>query len=165
MKAVKTVFVKLQMLMLKESDIMSGPKTSRYTLTAEQRRILAEQQRIERQKAVAIEKIKSKSKRIAEIESIFTDDKLIAAELLKRTGSDSGFSEKIIELQQLNDSCKKLINETDNTDLQSLERTVDSTSVMLSKAETLVKDIKIIAVKNDALLNSNLNTEKQMFCL
>lgn len=138
---------------------MSGPKTSRYTLTAEQRRILAEQQRIERQKAVAIEKIKSKSKRIAEIESIFTDDKLIAAELLKRTGSDSGFSEKIIELQQLNDSCKKLINETDNTDLQSLERTVDSTSVMLSKAETLVKDIKIIAVKNDALLNSNLNTD------
>lgn len=61
---------------------MSGPKTSRYTLTAEQRRILAEQQRIERQKAVAIEKIKSKSKRIAEIESIFTDDKLIAAENL-----------------------------------------------------------------------------------
>lgn len=138
---------------------MSGPKTSRYTLTAERRRILAEQQRIERQKAVAIEKIKSKSKRIAEIESIFTDDKLIAAELFKRTGSDSGFSEKIIELQQLNDSCKKLINETDNTDLQSLERTVDSTSIMLSKAETLVKDIKIIAVKNDALLNSNLNTD------
>ena len=55
---------------------MSGPKTSRYTLTAEQRRILAEQQRIERQKAVAIEKIKSKSKRIAEIESIFSDDTL-----------------------------------------------------------------------------------------
>ena len=138
---------------------MSGPKTSRYTLTAEQRRILAEHQRIERQKAVAIEKIKSKSKRIAEIESIFTDDKLIATELLKRTGSDSGFSEKINELQQLNDSCKKLINETDNTDLQSLERTVDSTSVMISKAETLIKDIKIIAVKNDALLNSNLNTD------
>ena len=35
---------------------MSGPKTSRYTLTAEQRRILAEQQRIERQKSFAVEK-------------------------------------------------------------------------------------------------------------
>lgn len=159
MKAVKIVFVNLQMIMLKESDIMSGPKTSRYTLTAEQRRILAEQQRIERRKAVAIEKIKSKSKRIAEIESIFSDDKLIAAELFKRTGSDSGFSEKINELQQLNDSCKNMINETDNSDLQSLERTVDSTSVMLSEAKKIVEDIKIIAIKNETLLNSNLNSD------
>ena len=37
---------------------MSGPKTSRYTLTPEQRRIFAEQRKIERRKAVASEKIK-----------------------------------------------------------------------------------------------------------
>lgn len=159
MKAVKTVFVKWQMLMLKESDIMSGPKTSRYTLTAEQRRILAEQQRIERQKAVTIEKIRSKSKRIAEIESIFSDDKNIAAELLKRTGSDNRFSDKINELERLTDNIKNTIYETDNSDLQSLEKTVNGTSVMLSEAEKLVKEIKVISIKNETLLNSNLNSD------
>ena len=35
---------------------MSGPKTSRYTLTPEQRRILAEQRRIERRKYIDSDK-------------------------------------------------------------------------------------------------------------
>lgn len=138
---------------------MSGPKTSRYTLTAEQRRILAEQQRIERQKAVAVEKIKTKSKRIVEMKSIFSNDKIVATELLQRTGSDSGFADKIMELQKLTDSCQKMISETNNADLQSLEKTVDGTSVMLSKAEKLIKDIRLIAIKNETLLNSNLNSD------
>lgn len=138
---------------------MSGPKTSRYTLTAEQRRILAEQQRIERQKAVAVEKIKTKSKRIVEIKSIFSNDKIVATELLQRTGSDGGFADKVMELQKLTDNCQKMISETNNADLQSLERTVDGTSIMLSKAEKLVKDIKLIAIKNETLLNSNLNSD------
>lgn len=138
---------------------MSGPKTSRYTLTAEQRRILAEQQRIERQKAVAVEKIKTKSKRIVEMKSIFSNDKIVATELLQRTGSDSGFADKIMELQKLTDSCQKMIFETNNADLQSLERTVDSTSVILSEAEKLVKEIKVISIKNETLLNSNLNSD------
>lgn len=138
---------------------MSGPKTSRYTLTAEQRRIIAEQQRIERQKAVAVEKIKSKSKRLLEIGSLFSDDKNISTELLKRTGSDNGFSDKINELERLTDNIKNTIYETDNSDLQSLERTVDGTSVMLSETEKLVKEIKVISIKNETLLNSNLNSD------
>ena len=105
---------------------MSGPKTSRYTLTAEQRRIIAEQQRIERQKAVAVEKIKSKSKRLLEIGSLFSDDKKIASELTLRTGNDGGFSSKISDLQAVIDKCKGIISDTDNTNLSSLEKTVDS---------------------------------------
>ncbi len=137
---------------------MSGPKTSRYTLTAEQRRILAEQRRIEHQKKVAVEKIKTKSKRIFEMKNVFSNDMVVASELLQRTGSDGGFAVKIMELQKLTESCQKMISETNNADLQSLEKTVDGTSVMLSEAEKLVREIKMISIKNENLLNSNLNT-------
>lgn len=43
---------------------MSGPKSSRYTLTPEQRRILAEQRAIERRKSVASENIRRNNKRL-----------------------------------------------------------------------------------------------------
>ena len=135
---------------------MSGPKTSRYTLTAEQRRILAEQQRIERQKAVAIEKIKSKSKRISEMGSAFSDDKIIAAELLQRTGLDGGFENKINELKKLTDNCNRIISETNTTDLQSLEKAVDSIAEISAKANKLIDDIKTITLKNNALLHADI---------
>lgn len=135
---------------------MSGPKTSRYTLTAEQRRIIAEQQRIERQRAVAVEKIKSKSKRLLEIGSMFSDDKTIASELTLRTGNDGGFNLKISELQAITDKCKDIISNTDNTDLNSLEKTVESLNSAVSDAEKLVKEIKSIAVKNERALRSDL---------
>ena len=41
---------------------MSGPKSSRYTLTPEQRRILTEQRAIERRKSIASENIKRNNK-------------------------------------------------------------------------------------------------------
>lgn len=135
---------------------MSGPKTSRYTLTAEQRRILAEQQRIERRKATVFERIKSRSKRIGEMESVFADDNIIAAELLQRTGSDGGFADKIKELQKLTDSCRKIISETNTSDLQSLEGTLDRITTISSEAEMLINSIKTISLKNDALLHSDI---------
>lgn len=46
---------------------MSGPKSSRYTLTPEQRRILAEQRKIERRKVVATEKIRKAQKQLLQI--------------------------------------------------------------------------------------------------
>ena len=50
---------------------MSGPKSSRYTLTPEQRRILAEQRAIERRKSVASESIRRNNKRLLQIGSMF----------------------------------------------------------------------------------------------
>ena len=51
---------------------MSGPKSSRYTLTPEQRRILAEQRKIERRKAVATEKIRKAQKQLLQIGECLT---------------------------------------------------------------------------------------------
>lgn len=50
---------------------MSGPKTYRYKLTTEQ-------QRIELQKTISVEIIKNKSRLIADVENIFSDDSLIS---------------------------------------------------------------------------------------
>ena len=71
---------------------MSGPKTSRYTLTAEQQRILAEQREIERKKAVALESIKQNKDKLVKMSSLFSSEKQISNELLNRTGSDNGFA-------------------------------------------------------------------------
>ena len=69
---------------------MSGPKSSRYTLTPEQRRILAEQRAIERRKSVALESIKRNNKRLLQIGSMFSMAKQVASELLTRCGNDGG---------------------------------------------------------------------------
>ena len=62
---------------------MSGPKTSTYTLTAEQRRILAEQRERERRKAVANECIKRDRKQLLKYSSMFSEEKERAVELSK----------------------------------------------------------------------------------
>ena len=80
---------------------MSGPKTSRYTLTPEQRRILVELRKIEHRKAVATENIKRNSKRLLQIGGMFSSDNAVSVELVARTGNDGGFTVKISELQQL----------------------------------------------------------------
>ena len=57
---------------------MSGPKTSRYTLTPEQRRILAEQRELERRKSVASESIRRYNKRLMQIGSMFSTAKQVS---------------------------------------------------------------------------------------
>lgn len=61
---------------------MSGPKTSRYTLTPEQRRILAEQRELERRKSVASESIRRYNKRLMQIGSMFSTAKQVSGELM-----------------------------------------------------------------------------------
>ena len=72
---------------------MSGPKTSKYTLTPEQRRILAEQREKERRRAIAAESVKRNTKRLREIGGLFQREKQIASELFSRTGNDDGFTD------------------------------------------------------------------------
>ena len=91
---------------------MSGPKTSRYTLTPEQRRILAEQRKIERRKAVATETIKKAQKRLIQIGGMFTVEKQIASELFSRTGKHR--LTRAHREKQLKMSCQALHNAPPN---------------------------------------------------
>ncbi len=136
---------------------MSGPKTSRYTLTAEQRRILAEQRELECRKAVASENIKRNSQKLFRIGGMFSSEKQVSAELVKRRENDGGFLQKINELEILIASIAPMAAETDNQDVFALERTAGAVSECVVKAEKIVRELSDIAAQNEVKLQSNLN--------
>ena len=138
---------------------MSGPKTSRYTLTPEQRRILAEQRRIERRKAAAFEKIKRDHKRMIRLESGFDSRKAVAEELSNRGGSDGGFSEKLAELKKLAANAERIISKMNADDVVSLEAASSEIGDLLSSATGLASDIEKIAEENDKKLKSELSDD------
>ena len=135
---------------------MSGPKTSRYTLTAEQRRILAEQRKMERRKAVATETIKKTQKRLLQIGGMFGTDKHIAAELIARTGSDNGLGALMTELDTIISPMQSLASRTNYEDVSSVESTAAKMKESLTNAEKLARRIAAISVKNEMGLKTNL---------
>jgi hypothetical protein len=135
---------------------VSGPKTSRYTLTAEQRRILAEQRKIERRKAVATETIKRTQKRLLQIGGMFGADKQIAAELISRTGSDNGLGRIMAELDTIISAMQPLTSRTNYDDVSSVESTASKMKECLASAEKLAERIAVISTKNELGLKVNL---------
>lgn len=138
---------------------MSGPKTSRYTLTSEQRRLLEIQRETERRKVVAKEKLVRIYETLVSFEGKFTSEKQVADELQRRTGNDGGFTVQYSELQRVLASgkeCATVIN-TDNVD--SLEMASDSMGKRLKEAELLSKKLSDISAVNDVALKSNLSEE------
>lgn len=136
---------------------MSGPKTSRYTLTPEQRRLLAEQRRMEQRKAVASEKIKRNSKRLLQVGGMFSDEKQVASELRNRGGNDGGFSQKIKELEALIPAIAQMIAETDGNDVSALEKTAETASDCVEKAEKIIRELSDIAAQNETKLREQLD--------
>lgn len=136
---------------------MSGPKTSRYTLTPEQRRILAEQREMDRRKAVAAESIQRNSKRLLQIGSMFSSEKLVSAELMHRIGDDGGFKQKANELEMLIAPFASPAAETDKNDVLALERTAKVVSECAVKAEKMVQELSDIAAQNEVKLQAHLD--------
>lgn len=144
-------------------NLVSGPKTSRYTLTPEQRRILAEQRKmleeqkkIERRKAAATEKIKKSQKSLLQIGGMFGAEKQIAAELTARTGNDNGVTSLINELEVLISPIQSLVARTDYDDVTAVERVADVVSSCLKEAEMLAFRISAVSATNEANLKTNL---------
>lgn len=138
---------------------MSGPKSSRYTLTPEQRRILAEQRAIERKKSVASENIRRNNKRLLQIGSMFSGAKQISDELLSRCGNDGGFASKLLELENIIASVAPIISRTDNNDVNSLESTAKEVAASLAKAEKLAAELSAISAKNEMALHVSLSAD------
>lgn len=136
---------------------MSGPKTSRYTLTAEQQRILAEQREIERRKAVALESIKQNKDKLVKMSSLFSSEKQISNELLNRTGSDNGFANKLRELDAVLATAVRATEGIDDKDVSILENIAISTVENYKKAENIVKDLYKVAAQNEVVLRLKLN--------
>lgn len=138
---------------------MSGPKTSRYTLTAEQRRILAEQRELERRKNVASESIKRNNKRLLQIGSMFSNAQQISSELIIRSENDGGFSETLNELESNISPVALIIARTDKNNVISLESAAKSIADNLAKAEKLASELSAISAKNEAELHSLLRDD------
>lgn len=138
---------------------MSGPKTSRYTLTAEQRRILTEQRKLERRKSVASENIKRNNKRLLQIGSMFSMAKQVSIELLSRCGNDGGFADKLMELESVIAPVAPLISKTDKNDVNFLENTAKEVSERLSKAEKIATELSAISTKNEVELHASLSAD------
>lgn len=136
---------------------MSGPKTSRYTLTPEQRRLLAEQRRMEQRKAAASESIQRNSKRLQQLGNMFPAERQVSAELMSRSGNDGGFSQKISELEMLLAPVAPMIAKTDNNDVSALEKTAEMVSECVAKAEKIVRELSDIAAENEMKLRELLN--------
>lgn len=142
---------------------MSGPKTSRYTLTAEQRRILAEQRRIlaeqrkiERRKAAAAEIIRQTQQALHQMNGMFRDDMSVAAELSVRTGSDNGFGALIAELNTLISTAQPRFMNTAENDVTSIERAAEKTKKDLASARQLAEKIAALGAQNEKKLKDNL---------
>ena len=110
---------------------MSGPKSSRYTLTPEQRKILAEQRKIERRKAVATEKIRKAQKKLLQIGGMFSAEKQIASELINRTGNDNGMTALMSELETLIAPIQPLVSRTNFEDVNAVEESANAVCAYL----------------------------------
>lgn len=138
---------------------MSGPKSSRYTLTAEQRRLLAEQRRIERRKSVASESIKRNNKRLLQIGGMFSSEKKVSGELLNRTRNDGGFDLKLKELETIITSVSPVISKAKKDDVDTLESTAKNVSESLEKAEKIAAELTQISAKNEVELQGLLRAD------
>ena len=136
---------------------MSGPKTSRYILTPEQRRLLEEQRRMEQRKAVASENIQRNHKRLLQLGNMFSSEKQVSAELIKRVKNDGGFSQKMNELEMLITPIAPMIAGTDNNDVSALEKTAEAVSECVARADEIVRELSDVAVQNEMRLRELLD--------
>ena len=135
---------------------MSGPKTSRYTLTEAQRRALQEQRRRELEEQRRRERISKAKSKLALLSaktyglSNITEEALDQARLLnERTGSDNGFA---VLKNQLSENTGNLVasiekaNESDSVEL--LEQAV-------REAQQAFDDLSKLRGKLDGLISKN----------
>lgn len=137
---------------------MSGPKSSRYTLTPEQKRILAEQRKVERRKAFASENIRRNRNKLSQLSSMFSMEKQISSELINRNENDGEFADKLIELEAVIVSVDYAISKTDN-DVDSLENTSKEVATSLAKAEKIAAELSDISAQNEIKLHTSLNAD------
>ena len=135
---------------------MSGPKTSRYTLTAAQRRTLQEQRRRELEEQRRRERISKAKSKLAVLSaktyglSNITEEALDQARLLnERTGSDNGFA---VLKNQLSENTGNLV--------ASIEKANKSDSVELleqavREAQQAFDNLSKLRGKLDGLISKN----------
>ena len=135
---------------------MSGPKSSRYTLTPEQRRILAEQRRIEEAKAVARATVKRNASALRRLSVGAEHEATVAGEAMSRLGDDGGYAKKVGELRSVIREAEATAAQVDANSLSSLESAAKSTSESVRKAEQLRKEIQEIVSGTESKVKADI---------
>lgn len=134
---------------------MSGPKTSGYTLTAEQRRILAEQRRIQREKQKKLILLKQN---ISEVKTIIAkiDDKLAQYE---RIAAETGkVNLQVKEFESTRNHAMQVINEYALvSELSELSELESANKKLQGIKKTVTKDEKKISNELKAVDNAFRN--------
>ncbi len=138
---------------------MSGPKTSRYTLTSVQRRRLAEQRMTMQINAIVLERIRRNNKKLLQIGGMFLTEKQVSGELADRIGDDGGFFDKMKEMENLISSVVSVMAETNNDDGAALQSTSKTVADSLAKAEKLAAALSQISAQNEAKLQACLGSD------
>jgi len=136
---------------------MSGPKTSKYALTPEQRRILEEQRKLELRRTKAKQSIKRNKKILLGMEERLSSQRKIARELLSRKADDGGFTEKIRELDELTAPVASILAGIDQGNVDSLEKSAAELDDRAQRAGKLAGELEKLARHNEAVLQNKLN--------
>lgn len=131
---------------------MSGPKSSRYTLTAAQRRVIEEQRRIEQERKENCIWVKNALGQLQKENSTFGREQAVAKELVAKTGNDRGLQRLIQEMQETVKSAAVLAQNVESKDAAHVK--VICTQIKQRQAEIalLQQKIRQAAQDNDAAL-------------
>lgn len=137
---------------------MSGPKTSRYTLTPEQRRILAEQRRIQRETQKNVILLKENREKIKEM-IVHIDSEI---EQYERITAEKGESEALIQIKSVRDSALTAYNKagavSGRQDLSALESSNAELKAMRERIELSEYSLSVALKKADAEFRTEIDT-------
>lgn len=136
---------------------MSGPKTSKYTLTPEQRRILERQREMERRRAKAAVKIENALKGALQIGGMLGNSRRIAEALAVRTGSDGGLGALIAELEAAVAPVQPLSAKADREDIPGMEKIAADMQESMRGAEEAAKRLAELTETSKEELTRALN--------
>lgn len=138
---------------------MSGPKSSRYTLTAEQRRILAAQREVKRRRSVAQKAIQRDRIKLLQMNGMYDAEKQISMALSNRTGSDNDYRQQYLQLQDVIRSSDAYFAQANSEDVEALEKSASAINRLALQADQISRDMTKIAATNERLLHAKLTAE------
>ena len=133
---------------------MSGPKSSRYALTPEQRKALEEQRKLEQRRAVARETVKQASKALSEIGSRLPETEKLAA-----LAGNHPLAQKQKELEGCIAAVTAALAACGTEDADALEATAATVTETRKKAEALAAEVFRLAAETEAQVKASLADE------
>ena len=136
---------------------MSGPKTSRFTLTEEQRRQLAIQRELEIKRQAEKKKLDQLRISIASGESGFEHEKSRAEELRVREGNDCGWSKTISRLStEVQNALRAIDGVQDNATLEQYQKACEQAKAASNRISALRSELMGIDQKVSLSLDKSI---------